>query len=148
MSKMVELNLRPDESTLRQFGFIALGGFGLLAACAWFEWLMFSFGLGEWKQPVAIGFAGLAGVATLFSLVYPKANLPIFVGLSIVAFPIGFVLSHLILGALFFGLIGPVAIFFRITGRDPMQREYDPDADSYWSDPRPARPSDDYFRQF
>ena len=28
---MIEIDFRPDEKTLRQFGWIALGGFGLLA---------------------------------------------------------------------------------------------------------------------
>ena len=46
MSKMIEINLNPDAGTLRQFGFIALVGFGFVAAIAWFEVLVFSFGLG------------------------------------------------------------------------------------------------------
>ena len=148
MSKMIELNLRPDEATLRQFGFIAIGGFLFLATIAWFEWLVFAFGLGAMKVPVVATFGGLAALAGTFSLVYPKANLPIYLGLSIVAYPIGFVLSYVIMGTLFFGMIAPVAIFFRLTGRDPMQRRYDPEAASYWSDPRPSRPPADYFRQF
>ena len=46
MSKMIEINLSPDEKTLRQFGWIALGGFGFLAVIAWFEVLIFAFGYG------------------------------------------------------------------------------------------------------
>jgi len=148
MSKMIELNLRPDARILRQFGFIALVGFSFLAACAHFEWLVFAAGLGSWKSGVTAALLVLAGAATLFSLVYPKANLPIYLGLSVIAYPIGFVLSYVIMGTLFFGLIGPVAIFFRVTGRDPMARRYDPDAESYWSDPRPERGRGSYFRQF
>jgi hypothetical protein len=148
MSKMIELNLRPDANTLRQFGYIAVVGFGGLALCAWNEWLIFAFGLGELKLGVVSLLGGLAGLSLLFSLVYPKANLPIYLGLSIVAYPIGFVLSYVIMGTLFFGLIGPVAIFFKLIGRDPMHRSYDSGAESYWSDARPQRPQDAYFRQF
>ena len=148
MAQMIDLNLRPDAATLRQFGFIALAGFSFLAVLAWFEWLIFAFGLGAARVPLAATFAGIGGLALLFSLVYPKANLPIYIGLSIIAFPIGFVLSHVIMAFLFFGLIAPVAIFFRITGRDPMERGYDGDAPSYWTDPRPPREKGAYFRQF
>jgi hypothetical protein len=148
MSQMVEINLKPDERILRQFGGIALVGFGLLAACAHFEWLLFAGDLGSWRQPLVYGFIGLGCVSALFSLVFPRANLPIFVGLSLLAYPIGFVLSYVIMGALFFGLIAPVAIFFKLTGRDLMDRAYDPDASTYWSEPRSARERSAYFRQF
>ena len=84
MSQLVELNFRPDARTLRQFGFIATVGFGLLALAAWREWLIFSAGLGEWRTVVSGSLAALGAVSLCFSLVYPKANWPIFVGLSIV----------------------------------------------------------------
>jgi len=148
MSKMIEINLRPDESTLRQFGFIALVGFAFVALIAWFEVLIFAFGLGDARPIVAGVFAGLAGLSALFSLVYPKANLPIYVGLTIVSYPIGFVLSYVIMGTLFYVLITPVALFFKLTGRDSMHRRFDPEAVTYWSEPRPARGPESYFKQY
>jgi hypothetical protein len=148
MSKMIEIDWNPEEKTLRHFGFIALAGFGFVAAIAWFEVLVFSFGLGAARPWVAGIAGGLALLSALFSLVAPKANRPIFVGLALLTFPIGFVLSYVILGTLFFGLIAPVAIFFRITGRDPMNRKYEPDAPSYWTPARPARAADSYFKQY
>jgi hypothetical protein len=148
MSKMIEINLRPDEKTLRHFGFIALVGFGFIATIAWFELLIFAFGLGEARPYVAGGLAALAVISALFSLVYPKANLPIFVGLTILAFPIGFVLSYLIMGFLFYGLITPVGLFFKLTGRDPLNRRFDPDAESYWTPVAQSASRESYFRQF
>jgi len=148
MASMIEIDLRPDSRTLRQFGWIALVGFGLLAMLAWNEWLIFSFGLGAWKQTVAAALAGVGLLAAVFSLVYPKANLPIYLGLTILAYPIGFVLSYVIMGTIFYVMLAPVGIFFRITGRDPMKRRFEPETKSYWVDSRPARPSESYFRQF
>ena len=116
MANMIELNFDPDERTLRHFGFIALAGFGLLAGLAWFEILIFSVGLGAARPWVAGAFGGLGVLAALTSLVYPRANKLLFVGLSIVAFPIGFVLSYVIMGTLFYGLITPVALFFKLIG--------------------------------
>ena len=90
MSKLIDLNLSPDERTLRQFGWIALAGFGFLAVLAWQEWLIFAFGLGAWRGTVAGVFAGLGVAAALTSLVYPKANWGLYVGMTLVAYPIGF----------------------------------------------------------
>jgi hypothetical protein len=148
MSKMIEINWRPDERILRQFGWIAFVGFSFLGAIAWWELLIFSFGLGEARSTVAGAFLGLAVVSALFSLVFPKANLPIYLGLTALSFPIGFVLSYLIMGFLFFGMITPVGLFFRLTGRDPLHRRFEPNASSYWTDPRPRRGKESYFRQF
>jgi Saxitoxin biosynthesis operon protein SxtJ len=148
MSKMVEINWQPDEGTLRQFGWIALVGFSLIALLAWNEWLIFSFGLGSARTTVAGAFAGLGILSALFSLVAPKANKPIFLGLTILSFPIGFVLSYVIMGFLFFGLITPVGLIFRLIGKDPLQRRFDRSAATYWSDPRPRRGKESYFRQF
>jgi len=148
MSKMVTIDWNPDARTLRHFGWIALGGFGLIAMLAWFEWLIFSFGLGA-ARPYVAGIAmGLGVVGAFFSLVYPPANRVLYVGLSIVAYPIGFVLSHVLLAALFFGLFAPVGILFRVFRRDPMHRRWDPDAPSYWVPARASRGSERYFRQF
>lgn len=148
MSKVVEINFKPDERTLRQFGFIALFGFGLFGLLAWKEWLIFAAGLGSLREPLAYGFFGLGVVSLLFSLVWPKANWPIFVGLSVIAFPIGFVLSYVIMGVLFFLIIAPIAILLRVLGKDPMNRKYDRAAPSYWQKLETQRDQESYFRQF
>ena len=69
MSKMVEIDWKPDEGTLKQFGFIALVGFSFIAALAWFQVLIFSALPDDLRQPVAMGFGALAVVSLLFSLV-------------------------------------------------------------------------------
>lgn len=148
MSKMIELNLNPDERILRQFGVVALVGFGALAAMAFTESMLFSFGLGEARLRVA-GILLSAGVVSLvLGVIAPKANRPLFVALSLLSFPIGFVLSYVIMGALYFGLFAPLAILFRLVGRDSMQRRYDRDAQSYWRSIPSAESKDRYFSQF
>jgi hypothetical protein len=127
---------------------IALFGFSFLAAIAWWELFIFAFGLGQARPIVAGGFAALAGLSALFSLVAPRANLPIYLGLTILSYPIGFVLSYVIMGFLFFVMITPVGLFFRLTGYDPLHRRFEPDATSYWTDPRPRRGKESFFRQF
>jgi hypothetical protein len=148
MAKMIEIDFHPDERTLRQFGWIALVGFGLLALLAWQEWLVFSFGLGEARLRVAGGLLAVGVLAALLGLVYPRANQPLFVGLALLAFPIGFVLSHVILAVLFFGVIAPIGTLLRLLGHDPMHRRFEPGVRTYWTQAPPSPPRSRYFRQF
>jgi hypothetical protein len=148
MAQMVELNLRPDERTLRQFGWIALFGFGLLALLAWHGKLVFAHLDPGNRATVAEVLGALAGISALFSLVWPKANLPIYVGLTVVAFPIGFVLSYVIMATLFYVVIAPVGFLLRAFGMDPMDRRFLPAAKTYWLDARPKRSRESYFKQF
>ena len=148
MSSIIEVNLRPDVRVLRQFGWVALLGFGLLAVIAWNEVLIFAFGLGRARTAVAGGLAGLAGLSALFSLVQPRANLPVYLGLSLLAYPIGFVVSHVALGALFYGMLTPIGLVFRLVGRDALNRAAEPERESYWIDAGPPRPRESYFKQF
>jgi hypothetical protein len=147
-SKAIDLNLNPDERTLQQFGFIALVAFGLLAACAYYEAWMFSFGLGALRVPVAGALGGVAVLSGLFSAVAPKANKPLFLGLTIVTYPIGLVMSYVVLGILFFGVFAPIGALLRATGTDPMQRSLKSGEPSYWSEARARRSKESYFRQF
>jgi len=149
MSKLVEIDFNPDTKTLRQFGVVAFVGFGALAALAYYEKLIFSFGLGEARMPVAMTFVALGTIAALFSLIAPRANRVLYVGLTLLAFPIGFVLSYVIMGTLFFVIIGPIAVLFRLLGRDSMHRAYDPNVSSYWLEARPTtRDKESYFHQY
>jgi hypothetical protein len=81
-------------------------------------------------------------------LVRPQALRLIFVGWMYVAFPIGWVVSHVVLGALFYGLFTPVGLIFRLMGRDPLTLRRPQAAASYWA-PKP-RVTDKrrYFSQF
>lgn len=50
------------------------------------------------------------------------------------------IVSPLIMGMLFYGVVTPVGLLMRATGKDPMQRRRDPSAESYWivREPGPA----------
>jgi hypothetical protein len=146
---MIDLDLDPDAKTLRQFGFIALGGFAAVSALVWFELLIFAGGwLGGARETVAYTLLGIGGLTAFLSLVYPKANKPIFIGLSVVAYPIGFVLSYVIMGTLFFLIITPTGVAMRTIGKDPLENRFASDAQTYWTPCRPARPAESYFKQF
>ena len=149
MAQMIDLQLDPDEKTLRDFGFIAFIGLGAIAALAWFEGLVFSGGwLGDARETVAFVLLGVGASAALLSLIYPKANKWLFIALSVAAYPIGFVLSYVIMGTLFFAIITPTGLVMRALGKDPLEKRFKSDASTYWSQCRAKRQSASYFRQF
>ena len=148
MSKLIDINLRPDRGTLRQFGFIALVGFGLLALLAWLETGVFAFGLGEGRLWAVGVLAGIGLLSALLSLLAPAANRPLYLALTWIALPIGFVLSYVTLGGLFYLVITPVGLLLRLLGRDPMSRRFLRGESSYWVDARPPRGKESYFKQF
>jgi len=65
----------------------------------------------------------------------------------VAAFPIGWVVSRLILSTLFFGIFTPVAFVFRLVGRDALQRYRRPQQDSCWIPKATATDPRSYFRQ-
>ncbi len=146
---LIQLDFRPDARQLRQFGFIAFAVLGLLAAIAYFKGTFFGFDLGE--SPLVLSLPcsePWASCRALFSLAWPQGNRPLYVALSVVAFPIGFVVSHVVLAVLFFGILTPVGLTLRLLGRDLLDRGFESEKKSYWGDLPQSIQKRDYFRQF
>jgi hypothetical protein len=147
MAGLTRIDWNPPARTLRQFGFIAFFAFGLLAWLAQREAMMFRAGLGSAREAVAWALLGLGTLSLVFSLLWPRANRLLFVGLSLLAYPIGFVLSHVLLALLFFGLLTPLGMLLKLIGKDTLTRRR-VGADSYWLNVRRERKVADYFRQY
>lgn len=137
---MIKINWHPEEKMLRQFGWISLFGFGLFAAIAWFK---FS------SQPVAITFGTIAVLAPILGMVHPRLLKPLFVGLTLITFPIGLVVSNLVLLLIFLLVFTPLALIFKLIGRDELRLRPDPDAPTHWRkyDPERRKPAS-YYRPF
>jgi len=81
-------------------------------------------------------------------LVLPALVRPIFVAWTAVTFPIGWVISRLTLALIYFCIFTPIAVVFRLRGRDRLHRHYEPSAETYWRAKPSAESIKDYFRQF
>jgi polyferredoxin len=145
---LVQLNLKPDVKQLRQFGFIALAAFALIGAVVMWRGGLFGLDFGPSARPLAYGLWAIGGVSAFFSVVHPKANRALFVALVVMTYPIGLVVSHVALALLFFGILTPVAVWFRLMGRDPLLRKFEPERSSYWTDVSEVTDPKHYFRQF
>ena len=72
----------------------------------------------------------------------------VYLGMAYAAFPIGFVLSHLLVAIVFYAVLTPIAFLLRIVHHDPLSRHIDRDADTYWTDRQVNTDIEQYFRQF
>ncbi len=145
---MIEINWSPDRRTLRNFGLIALAAFGGFGAWifARHHFLFFDFSPAA-AERTAYVLWGAAGLCGLLAAAAPAALRPLYLGLTFLALPIGFVLSYVILGIVFYGLFTLMALVFRLIGRDAMTRRFDRDAKTYWVRKGPAPEVARYFRQ-
>jgi hypothetical protein len=134
-----EIPFRPTTKALRQF---AAG------------WLVFWLAVGVHQYLVRHhSWAGLAlmGMAVMIGapgLLRPSLVRGIFVGWMVVAFPIGWLISETMLVLMFYGVLTPVAVLFRLRGRDLLQCKRNRAATTFWL-PK-AMPPDvrSYFRQY
>jgi len=137
---MIHINRAPTAPQLRQFAAIWLPLFGLtVGGILWWR-----FGL-----PTAAAWTwGATAAVSLAAFVNRHVARAVFLGLSYVTFPIGFVVAWLGLAIVFFGLVLPMGLVMRLSGRDRLRLRPPPPGATMWH-PHVDRLADGhYFRQF
>lgn len=136
---LIDLNLQPGSRDLRWFGVIVLVMFAMIGGLVYWR-------TGALRLPAILWGIG-GGLCLLYYAIEPL-RVPLFRVWMLLLFPIGWTVSHLVLGLIYLLLFAPIGLVMRLFGRDPMQRRWRPEAESYWIDRK--RPSDlkGYFRQF
>ncbi len=136
---VLEINWSPTGRQLRQFALLLALLLGGLTG-----WLV-------WKaQPLCwVAAAGTAAaVAGAIGVFRPSLMRAVFVGWMVAVFPLGWLVSHLLLAAIYYLIITPIGMLMRFCGYDPMQRRLDRQAATYW---QPRQKDDDpqrYFKQY
>ena len=136
---LTAINRNPAAADLRSFGrllgpFVAVAG-GILAARS-----------GSLRAGLIVW--GVGGALTLVYLAAPGARRAIFLGWTYVTYPIGWLISHTVMAAVYFLVFAPIGFLLRRLGRDLLDRRIEPTADSYWVAREPEPGADRYFRQF
>ncbi len=137
---LFDLELRPEKHQLRSFGLFWLPGFCLLVAL--FAWLQYD------QDRLALVLATVSLVSILVSLIQPRILQPLFVVLMVVTFPVGIVVSHLLIAAVYYLVITPIGLLLRLRGRDAMKRRFPGGEESYWVERETVEDQRRYFRQF
>jgi hypothetical protein len=127
-----------ETKELRQFASLCLA-VGL-ALVLWRLWR----GSSQWMAYAPGGLfltIGLLGVAA------PRAIEWFYRAWMVAVFPIGWTISRVIVGLMFFGVFTPVALLFRWIGRDALRVRRSRTA-SFWVAKPPPRDAGSYLRQF
>ena len=118
------------KKTLRQFG-LMVGGIFLFIGL----WPL------VWRQEAVRIWVVIPGalLATV-GLIMPGVLKHVYRGWMWVGHVMGWINTRIILGVLFYGVVAPMGLFMKLTGRDPMRRAFEPDAKTYRTacQPRPA----------
>ncbi len=128
MSILQEVRELPTEPRdLRKFSLTVGAAFVVL-------WAVFAYALpylfGKGKDLAVLWQIGvvLAVVGTLL----PAVVKPIYYAWMTMALALGFVMTRVLLTIFFFLVMTPVALVFKLIGKDPLHRKLDREAESYW----------------
>ena len=137
---MIEINWNPTRKDLRIFGIAAL------IASIVISLLLYIF-KGIELQWISILIV-VGSAIFLCSFISAKATRMIYLGLSLVTLPIGWILSFILLAVFYYLIVTPTGLIFRLTGRDPLHRKFDSTTKSYWIKRKSPDTLDRYFHQF
>jgi hypothetical protein len=135
-----EVPTRVPERTLREFAGLCLAVFLGLFAVNWFRH-QHAPNLAGW---IAAALATLIGVP---GLIRPNAIRPVYLLAMALTAPIGHVVGLGLLAIVYYGVLTPVALAFRLAGRDGLGR-FRPAAKTYWIDRVPPNDVRLYLRQY
>ncbi len=136
---MIDLNLNPSRKDLRWFAVLQLAFFSLIAALAYRK------GASATTMVAIIAASALVGVA---GLIWTPLLRWIYVGWMIAVYPIGWVVSYVILSVIYFGVFTPLGILVHLVSGDSMHCKFDKAAKTYWIRRAPDQTVQRYFRQF
>jgi hypothetical protein len=134
----VELNLNPTPRQLRVFS-VAFLVFGIVVGVL--VWLRT-----DAVRPALITWGALSATAILF-MVAPPFGKVAYAVTAVVSFPIGWVLSSVIMAAIYYLVVTPIGLMLRLAGRDAlgMRARGEP---SSWTKRTVPREVSRYFKQY
>lgn len=120
---MKRANSSPSAKDIRVFGLVILIGFAIIGA------ILFKNG----KAGLAENLWKGAGAVCMLAQLWPTGARPFYWVWMRLGMVVGFVMSRVVLTILFFGLVTPIALFFKMKKRDELKLKK-PASPSYWQE--------------
>ena len=136
---LVRINRNPPASQLAVFA-----GLWLLFVGGWGAWFAYRHGWDAWSTSLVI--LGLA--APILGVINRGGLRLLYLAACYATLPIGWVVSHLLLGFVYYGVMTPIGLIMKLVGYDPMNRTIDPNTETYWNKRESSEDKQRYFRQF
>ena len=135
---LIELNKDPGKKELIVFGTLWLLFFAFFAT---------NFLLRD-NPGLATLFALVATCIPLIGLIWNPFQSKSYLGTAYLTYPIGWVISNIILILLFYFVFTIMSVVIRILKIDPMKRGWEKKNETYWITHKPAKTLRRYFQQF
>ncbi len=139
MSDMNAINRNPTARDLKIFGVLLAVFSCVVVTIVWWK-----FASPRW----AIRIGSVASILLLVYAAAPSLRRSIYVGWMMAVYPIGVIISLLLLVVLYYVVLTPIGWLRRALVGDPLTRGWDPEAESYWSDREVVSEPERYFRQY
>ena len=136
---VIEIHRNPSRQDLLWFGLLLPVFFAIVGVLVWRR-------TGSLPPATAVWTSG--GTVTALFALWPASRRRIYVGWMYAVYPIGWTVSHLLLGVVYFVVITPVGLALRALRRNPLERRVDRAAATYWVRHNPADSIKRYLRQF
>ena len=136
---LIEVNTNPSTKELKWFGLVIVVLFAIVGGTVFFV-------SGNTKTPIVLLCIGglLAG---LYYALPPLRKL-MYIAWMRAVLPIGWTISHLLFGTVYFLVFTLIGSAMRLFGRDSMQRQFNRNASTYWVERKPTTEPSRYFSQF
>ena len=136
---IVDINWNPSKKELKVFSLLLIVFFAIVA------WLAHGKGASVETTWLIAGSGAVVGIA---GVLFPAFIRVIYVVWMAAVFPIGFVVSNVVLAVVFYGVVWPIGLLAKLTGRNALQLGFDREAKTYWNIRRPVKDPRRYFRQY
>ena len=132
------------DKDVRWFGVIMLVGMGLIGGWLWLK----AHQAGESAGATPIVLWCIGAVVCAAALAAPKPMRPVYRAWMWIGMAMGAVVGRVVLSLVFYVGITLTRAVMLCTGRDRLQRRFDPDASTYWEEREAHPPKERYARQF
>ncbi len=136
---VLEINREPSRRELLWFGGLLSSFLALLGVVVY------------WRFSAGTAARVLWALGPLVALLYygvPPLRKPLYLAWTYAVYPLGWVVSHLLLAIVYYLVLTPIGLILRLSGRDAATRRFDPDAKTYWIKRQPVHDPARYFKRF
>jgi hypothetical protein len=136
---LIQIDRNPTPTILRWFGLLQGLALAIIGGVIYWRFQAATVAYVVWS---------IAGAFTVIYYAVPPARRWMYLGAMYATYPIGMVISYVVLGVIYFGLFTLIGLLLKLFGYDPLHRRPDRQASTYWITRTEQRKPTSYFRQF
>jgi hypothetical protein len=145
VNKFKEINWRPERAERRKFALTLMAGFPCMGIGLT---LILRLTTGAWNFQTPLWVVGIGEAVAVFCLVFPGLALPFYRAWFFLICIIDTIVTTIVLTILFYGVMFPAGLPYRMFRAGSFSKKPKASADSYWQDvPAPPEASR-YYRQY